>query len=173
MSSRLVWRFKARIILCCESGMRISEPKPHQINKLLVSFDSEVRKRGCRTMMRTLESEHWSARLTSETRTVINIFDEVPAHAAAEVFTTLLSRDGVRIERIVSTGQATPADKPHRQGHDEWVLLLAGAAGLRIEGEGERRLRPGDHVLIAAHRAHWVTWTARDEPTIWLAIHFA
>jgi ABC-2 type transport system ATP-binding protein len=29
--------------------MRTSEPKPHWINKLLVSFDSEARKRGCRT----------------------------------------------------------------------------------------------------------------------------
>ena len=36
--------------------------------------------------------------------------------------------------------------------HDEWVLLLSGSAGLRVEGEGERGLRPGDHVLIAAHR---------------------
>jgi hypothetical protein len=25
--------------------------------------------------------------------------------------------------------------------------------------------------LIAAQRADWVTWTANDEPTIWLAIH--
>jgi cupin 2 domain-containing protein len=104
-------------------------------------------------------------------RLVINLFDDLPARTDEEIFTELLSRDGVRIERIVSTGQSTPADKPHRQGHDEWVLLLAGAAGLRIEGEVERNLRPGDHVLIAAHRSHWVTWTAKDEPTIWLAIH--
>jgi cupin 2 domain-containing protein len=101
-----------------------------------------------------------------------NLFDNVPARADAEIFTELLSREGVRIERIVSAGQATPADKPYRQEHDEWVLLLAGSAGLRIEGEGERDLRPGDHVLIAARRAHWVTWTAKDEPTVWLAIHF-
>jgi cupin 2 domain-containing protein len=101
-----------------------------------------------------------------------NLFDNVPARADVEIFTELLSRKGVRIERIVSTGQATPADKPYRQEHDEWVLLLAGSAGLRIEGEGERDLRPGDHVLIAAHRSHWVTWTAKDEPTIWLAVHF-
>jgi hypothetical protein len=59
-----------------------------------------------------------------------------------------------------------------KTGTTEWVLLLAGSAGLRIEGEGERNLPPGDQVLIAAHRAHWVTWTAKDEPTIWLAIHF-
>jgi cupin 2 domain-containing protein len=102
----------------------------------------------------------------------MNLFDGVPARTDAEIFTAVLSRDDLRIERIVSTGQSTPADKPHRQAHDEWVLLLAGSAGLHIEGEGERNLRPGDHVLIAAHRAHWVTWTAKDEPTIWLAVHF-
>jgi cupin 2 domain-containing protein len=104
---------------------------------------------------------------------VINLFDDLPARSADEIFTELLVRENVRIERIVSTGQSTPADKPHYQAHDEWILLLAGSAGLRIEGEGERNLRPGDHVLIAAHRAHWVTWTAKNGPTIWLAIHFA
>jgi cupin 2 domain-containing protein len=103
---------------------------------------------------------------------VINLFDDVPARADEEIFTKLFSREGVRIEHIVSTGQFTPADKPHRQGHDEWVLLLAGSAGLCIEGESERNLCPGDHVLIAAHRSHWVTWTAKEEPTIWLAAHF-
>ena len=104
---------------------------------------------------------------------VSNLFDDLAVRGAGEIFTELLVRDDVRIERIVSTGQSTPADKPHRQQHDEWVLLVAGSAGLRIEGESERRLRPGDYVLIAAHRDHWVTWTAKDEPTIWLAIHFA
>jgi len=102
----------------------------------------------------------------------MNLLDDIPAHADREIFTDVLLRERVRIERIVSTGQSTPADQPHRQRHDEWVLLLAGLAGLRVEGEGERNLRPGDHVLIPAHRAHWVTYTA-NEPTIWLAIHFA
>src|SRR5215470_1173437 len=54
----LVWRFRSPHHSCSESEMRTSEPKPHQINKLLVSFDSEVRKRGCGTMMRTSESGH-------------------------------------------------------------------------------------------------------------------
>lgn len=102
---------------------------------------------------------------------MINLFDDVPARADSEIFTEVLSREDVRIERIVSTGQSTPANQPLRQGHDEWVLLLAGSAGLCIEGDGERNLRPGDHVLIAAQRTHWVTWTAKDEPTIWLAVH--
>ena len=107
-----------------------------------------------------------------EARIVINLFDDLPDPTDEETFTEVLSRAGVRIERIVSTGQSTPADRPYDQEHDEWVLLLAGAAGLWIEGEGERDLRPGDHVLIAAHRPHRVTWTAKGEPTIWLAIHF-
>jgi cupin 2 domain-containing protein len=85
---------------------------------------------------------------------VINLLDDIPAQADGEIFDELLVRKNVRVERIVSTGQSTPADRPHRQGHDEWVLLLAGSAGLRIEGEGERILQPGGHVLIAAHRAH-------------------
>ncbi|MBZ8134300.1 cupin domain-containing protein [Afifella sp. IM 167] len=101
-----------------------------------------------------------------------SLFDDLPQEALAEeIFTTLLSRPGVRIERIVSTGQATPADTPYDQPHDEWVLLLRGAAGLWIEGEGEMELKPGDHLLIPAHRRHRVTRT--DLPTVWLAIHFA
>lgn len=100
-----------------------------------------------------------------------NIFDAVPGKAADEIVTELLSHSGVRIERIVSTGQATPVEAPYDQDHDEWVLLLTGAAGLWIEADGEFRLRPGDCVLIPAHRRHRVTWTAADEPTVWLAIH--
>ncbi len=102
----------------------------------------------------------------------MNLFDDIPVHVDEEIFTDVLSRKGVRIERIISTGQSTPADKPLRQKHNEWVLLLAGLAGIRLEGEAERNLRPGDHVFIPAGRAHWVTYTA-NEPTIWLAVHFA
>ncbi len=102
-----------------------------------------------------------------------NLFDDLPDHADTEQFQDLLARPDVRIERIVSTGQTTPADSPHDQPHDEWVLLLAGAARLWIDTEGEHDLRPGDHMLIPAHRVHRVTWTATDVPTVWLAIHFA
>ncbi|MGA7489282.1 MAG: cupin domain-containing protein [Xanthobacteraceae bacterium] len=103
---------------------------------------------------------------------MINFFADLPTRADEEIFTEILSGKDVRIERTVSTGQSTPADRPYNQGHDEWVLLLAGSAGLWIEGEGERDLRPGDHVLIPAHRPHRVTWTAKNGPTIWLALHF-
>ena len=102
---------------------------------------------------------------------MFNLFDDLPLQVDEELFTELFSRKGVRIERIVSTGQFTPADKPYNQEHDEWVLLVSGSAGLWLEGEGERDLRPGDFVLIPAHRSHRVTWTAKGEPTVWLAVH--
>ena len=46
---------------------------------------------------------------------MINLLDDLPARTNDEEFTEVLAREGVRIERIVSTGQSTPADRPHRQ----------------------------------------------------------
>jgi len=91
--------------------------------------------------------------------------------ADGEVFTTLLERKGTRLERIVSRGQTTPRDQPYDQPHDEWVMLLAGAARLWTETDGERPLAPGDALLIPAHVRHRVTWTQADPPTVWLALH--
>ncbi|MGE4431024.1 MAG: cupin domain-containing protein [Sphingobium sp.] len=101
-----------------------------------------------------------------------NLLHPLPDARGGERFETLLTRPGVRVERIVSHGQATPQDAPYCQPHDEWVLLLAGRARLWIAGAGETMLRPGDQRLIPAHAAHRVTWTAPDEATVWLALHF-
>ncbi|SRR5258706_14267112 len=105
-----------------------------------------------------------------------NLLDELPAPGTDEHITELLRRPGIRIERIVSHGQVTSPDAPYDQPHDEWVLLLAGAARLWIDGDegeggGECELRPGDTLMIPAHRRHRVTWTRTDGPTIWLALH--
>lgn len=102
---------------------------------------------------------------------VENILARLPAAKRAEAFTEILARPGIRIERIVSRGQATPEAEPMVQDTDEWVLLLEGAAGLRVEDSDEVRLGPGDHVWIAAGQKHWVTWTAKDRATVWLAVH--
>ena len=101
-----------------------------------------------------------------------NLFDHLPTSSPDQEIVELLSRPGVCIERIVSTGQSTPTDAPYDQAHDEWVVLLQGAAGLWVDGETERNLLPGDHLLFPAHRLHRITWTAKDEPTVWLAVHF-
>jgi cupin 2 domain-containing protein len=97
---------------------------------------------------------------------------DLPDARAAECFETLLARPGARIERIVSRGQVTPEDAPFEQGHDEWVLLLAGAARLWLESDGEVALAPGDCLLIPVGVRHRVTWTPADRDTVWLAVHF-
>ena len=100
-----------------------------------------------------------------------NLFAKLPAARRAEVFTDMLDRPCVRIERIVSRGQATPEDAPMVQQQDEWVVLLSGEAGIRVEDSVEVTLRPGDHLTILGGQRHWVTYTAKDAPTVWLAVH--
>jgi cupin 2 domain-containing protein len=94
--------------------------------------------------------------------------------AAGEDFTELLDRPGLRIERIVSNGHASPPGFWYDQPQHEWVLLLQGSALLRFADEPEARaLGPGDYVFIPAHRCHRVDATDPTRPTIWLAVHFA
>lgn len=101
-----------------------------------------------------------------------NLFD-VPASLPDERIDALLETAALRLERIVSTGQATPAGEWYDQDRDEWVVVLRGSAALRFEDEAApRELRAGDHVLIAAHRRHRVEWTDAREPTVWLALHY-
>lgn len=101
-----------------------------------------------------------------------NIFDDVPESASQERIDVLLSRPGLTVERIVSTGQASPPGFWYDQPLDEWVIVLKGTAGLLVEGESERRLGPGDFVFLPARKRHRVIWTAPGEPTVWLAVHF-
>lgn len=101
-----------------------------------------------------------------------NLYARLPAAEAGEVFDTLLSLPAVRIERIVSRGQATPDGEWYDQQQGEWVLLLAGAAGLLLEGEAEpRRLLPGDYLYLPPRRRHRVAWTDAGQATVWLAVH--
>jgi cupin 2 domain-containing protein len=101
-----------------------------------------------------------------------SLFAEIPADLPEELFTTLVSGEGMRLQRIVSRGHATPADQWYDQAEDEWVLLLAGSAGLRFEGEALAHiLKPGDHLLIPAHRRHRVEWTHPSQNTVWLALY--
>jgi cupin 2 domain-containing protein len=102
-----------------------------------------------------------------------NLFAGVPGPTGEEIFETLLETPQLRLERIVSSGQATPEGQWYDQERNEWVALLSGSAGLLFEGEAEARvMRPGDHVLIPAHRRHRLAWTDPDQPTVWLAIHY-
>lgn len=103
-----------------------------------------------------------------------NVKQGLPSGPLAEEVTDILAdARTARIERIVSTGQATPEGEWYDQDSDEWVLVVEGAARLRIEGEAaDRELVAGDWVLLPAHCRHRVTWTRAEPPTVWLAVHF-
>src|SRR5262245_12112340 len=94
------------------------------------------------------------------------------AGSDSELIEVLLRRDGLHIERIVSTGQASPPGFWYDQPADEFVVLLTGSALLRFE-EGDRlvEMKPGDWVEIPAHERHRVEATQADPPTVWLAVH--
>jgi len=102
-----------------------------------------------------------------------NLLTDLPPALPSEAFETLLESDSVRIERIVSNGQATPTGEWYDQERDEWVLVLAGSAGLVFDGAPEpQRLVAGDYTLIPAGCRHRVAWTDPNQKTVWLAIHF-
>jgi cupin 2 domain-containing protein len=106
--------------------------------------------------------------------TLSNLFDELSGAAVAEQIVELLARPGLRVERIVSGGQASPPGFWYDQPEGEWLVLLQGAATLAFEGErGLCSLKVGDFIDIAPHRRHRVEWTHPTIPTIWLAVHYA
>jgi cupin 2 domain-containing protein len=102
-----------------------------------------------------------------------NLFRSALSQDAGERFDTLVEQGDVTIERIVSTGQASPPGFWYDSPRDEWVVLLSGAAGLEFEGNAQLHvMQPGDHVLIEAHCRHRVAWTHETEPSVWLAVYY-
>ena len=102
-----------------------------------------------------------------------NLFEHIPADLPDEIFQTLAVQGGVRIERIVSDGHATPPGEWYDQEWDEWVLLVSGGATLLFDDDAVPLiLRPGDHVMIPANCRHRVERTDTGQKTIWLAVHF-
>ncbi|HJZ59532.1 MAG TPA: cupin [Gemmataceae bacterium] len=102
-----------------------------------------------------------------------NLFAGLPPHPPPdERFDELCRTAGLRVERIVSWGHTTAAGEWFDQETDEWVVLLTGAARLRIEGRAELLfMRPGDWVFLPARVRHQVEWTDPVGRTVWLAVH--
>jgi cupin 2 domain-containing protein len=101
-----------------------------------------------------------------------DICAKLPARLDEEDTAILAEFPGARVERIVSMGQASPPGFWYDQDWTEWVVVLAGSAGLMIEGEAApRRLTPGAYVEIPPRVRHRVEWTDAGEPTVWLAVH--
>jgi cupin 2 domain-containing protein len=103
-----------------------------------------------------------------------NLFSGMPGTLAGEEIATLLSAPNIRIERIVSRGHSSPPGFWYDQDRSEWVVVLAGSAAVLFESEtAPHTLRRGDWLHIPAHARHRVEWTDKDEPTIWIAVHYS
>ncbi|MDQ1267783.1 MAG: cupin 2 protein [Campylobacterota bacterium] len=101
-----------------------------------------------------------------------NIFDLIPSTLKDELFEELISKDSLKIERIVSHGHVTTEFEWYDQRRDEWVILLQGEAVISFLNEDDVRLKAGDYINIPAHRKHRVSWTKPDENSVWLAIYY-
>ena len=100
-----------------------------------------------------------------------NLFSVPEALPGGEVFEDLLAGPSVRIERILSSGQATPPGAWLDQDDDEWVALLQGEATLEYEDASRVSLGAGDWVFIPAHTRHRVASTSSDPVCLWLTVH--
>lgn len=100
-----------------------------------------------------------------------NLYAELPDHLPKELVQILLQAGNVRIERILSHGQASAPDFWYDQPDHEWVIMLKGAARLEFDS-GFLDMRPGDFVNIPAFARHRVDWTTPDEPTVWLGVRY-
>lgn len=89
-----------------------------------------------------------------------------------ELFDTLFKGKDVRIERIVSSGQTTPANEWYDQPTDEWVILIQGSAKLEWNNGQLTNLEKGSFLHIPAHCRHRVVFTSHEPHCIWIAIHF-
>ncbi len=89
-----------------------------------------------------------------------------------EVFEELITKESLKIERIISKGHITPKSKWYNQENDEWVILLKGKAILEFENSADIELDEGDYINIPKYTKHRVSWTIPNEETIWLAIHY-
>jgi len=102
----------------------------------------------------------------------VNLLDtSAIAGRSDEVFEDLAVIAGVRVERIVSTGQSSPRGSWYDQDHDEWVAVLQGEGVVAFEDGSAVRLCAGDSLLLPAHRKHRVAATSAEPPCIWIAVH--
>ena len=100
-----------------------------------------------------------------------NIYELSQEVFQLEKFEQIAAGENIQIERIISTGQTTPAGQWYDQTADEWVILLQGEAELSYADNTRIKLRAGDYLLIPAHTKHRVEYTSVEPACIWIAVH--
>ncbi len=101
-----------------------------------------------------------------------NIFEKLPDNFDDEYFETLIETGNLKLERIISDGHSTKENYWYDHDKNEFVMLLKGSAVILFDNGEEILMKPGDHLIIPAHKKHRVEKTADDEKTFWLALHY-
>lgn len=102
-----------------------------------------------------------------------NIFAQIPPVFNDEIFEVIQETSRLKIERILTAGQVTPAGQWLCQHRHEWVILLNGEARLCFKKDLQMLdMRAGDYIHIAPGIEHRVEWTHPDQECIWLAVHY-
>ena len=101
-----------------------------------------------------------------------NLYAGIPDTLDEELFAELFRSEQLRIERILSRGQTSPADGWYDQEEHEWVLVLEGCGIIGFSDGRETTLQKGNYLHIPAHVKHKVTWTDPDTTTVWLCVFY-
>ena len=102
-----------------------------------------------------------------------NLFSNFPDVAKQERIEEFVKDGTVRIERIVSYGQASLPDFWYDQEEHEWVVVLAGEGSIQWKKDGTTQtLKSGDSLFIPSHTQHRVAWTKPNAETVWLAVYW-
>ena len=116
---------------------------------------------------------HFPVRSINRIKEMGSILENIPVELPEELVETLCSTDCVKIERIVSKGHTSSDGFWYDQDRNEFVLVVQGSAGLKIEGDDDIVvLKAGDYLNIRSHVKHRIEWTDSSCETIWLAVHY-
>ena len=102
----------------------------------------------------------------------LNIYSNIPEKLSDEIVDVIFQSEIIRIERIISDGQASPDNFWYDQEENEWVILLKGKAKIKYQDQSEQNLTEGDYIFIPSHKKHRVEWTDNNTKTVWLAMFF-
>lgn len=89
-----------------------------------------------------------------------------------ELFQPVISNENIQIERIISSGQITPAGQWLEDDRNEWVVLLQGESEINLEDGTNVTLNSGDHIFIEKNKKHRVVRTSENPLCIWLAVYY-
>ncbi len=102
----------------------------------------------------------------------MNLFNIDKVLNKKELIEILAESKNIRIERIISSGQTSPAGFWYDQDENEFVVLIQGEAVISYEDKTKTRLKTGDTIIIPAHKKHRVAFTSKIPKCIWLCIFY-